>query len=100
MINHDPTLVTHQDLLDIAPAERPQFVESYLLASIRALRPEGGVEFDATTRLADLGIDSLQLVELKFGLDQLIGVELDAEIVMSNPTVRELAEKSLRACGL
>jgi len=100
MINQDPTLVTHQNLLDVGPPERLQFVESYLVASIRALLPEADPRLDATTRLADLGIDSLQLVELKFGLDQVIGMELDAEVLMSNPTVRELAETSLRACGL
>jgi acyl carrier protein len=99
LIDQDPTLVTHHDLLSVSADERVRLVESYLLASIRALRP-GDAPFDASTRLADLAIDSIQVVELKFGLDQLIGRELDVDVIISNPTIRELAETSLRASGL
>jgi len=49
------------------------------------------VWFDGNTRLADLAIDSIQLVELKFVLDQLVGKELDVNLFITNPTVHELA---------
>ena len=100
MIRQDPTLFTHQDLLDAAAAERVPLVESFLVASLSALRPPDAGAIDASARLADLGVDSLQVVELKFALDQLIGTELDVGIIIENPTIHELAGKSLSACGL
>ena len=100
MTHQDPTLVTHEDLLNIPAADRVQFVESYVVASIAAFRPAGAAAFDASAHLSDLAIDSLQVVELKLGLDQLLGRELDVGIIVANPTIHELAEEGLRACGL
>lgn len=99
MIDQDPALLTHQSLIGASVADRPTLVVSYLVAAIHALRPDGGA-VEPDTRLADLAIDSLQIVELKFGLDQLIGSELDIEVIIANPTVRELAVESLRRAGL
>ncbi len=75
-------------------------LERYLLASIAPMRPPAGEPFHGGTRLADLGIDSLQVVELKFGLDQALGEESDVALIIANPTIHELAEQSLRASGL
>lgn len=82
---------THEIFLAAGPDERVQLVETLLLDSIKAIRTGQPATFDETTRLADLAIDSIQLVELKFALDQLVGAELDVAIFIANPTVRELA---------
>jgi len=55
------------------------------------------VVIDASAHLADLGVDSLQVVELKFNLDQLLGEESDVAIIIANPTIRELALHSVRS---
>lgn len=87
--------------LAAAPAgERVRLVEAYLLESIRALRPYTEGTVNASCRLADLAIDSLQVVELKFGLDQVLGHEVDIELIITNPTIGELAAGSVRAAGL
>ncbi|CAN7550385.1 acyl carrier protein [Phenylobacterium sp. LjRoot219] len=98
MSEQDPALLTNAQLAATPASERVRRVEAYLLASIRALHPDTPV--DVSCRLADLAIDSLQVVELKFGLDQVLGQELDVELIVSNPTVGELAANSVSAAGL
>jgi acyl carrier protein len=90
----------HQELLKLDANARSQFVEARLVACIGSVRPPRAEPFDGSTRLSDLGLDSLQLVDVKFELDHLIGMELDIDLFLSNPTVRELAQQSLRAGGL
>lgn len=97
----------HQELLTIEAGAREQFVESRLVAWIVAARSHDAQaadksprSFDGSTRISDLGIDSLQLVDIKFELDELVGQELDVGLFVRNPTIRELAQESLRACGL
>ena len=72
--------------------ERTQIAETLMTSWILGTRPGQPVWFDGNTHLSDLSIDSIQLVELKFALDQLAGVELDVNIFITNPTVHELAE--------
>jgi acyl carrier protein len=102
MTTNDPTTTTHQQLLDAPPAGRASIVEAYLIAAVRALwaEPAAAAPIGPDTRLSDLAIDSVQIVELKFGLDQLVGAELDVDLIVANPTVRELAERSVAAAGL
>jgi len=100
MSEQDPALLTKAQLAGAPADERVRLVEAYLLASISALRPAATGTVDASCRLADLAIDSLQIVELKFGLDQVLGQEVDIELIISNPTVGELAASSVRAAGL
>lgn len=92
--------LTHTQLAGAPADTRVRLVEAYLLASISALHPDSTTTIDASCRLADLAIDSLQVVELKFGLDQVLGQEIDVELIISNPTVGELAANSVRAAGL
>lgn len=93
----DPAALTHAALVAATAHERVALVETFLLAAINALHPETIV--DPSRHLADLGIDSLQVVELKFSLDQVLGQELDVELIISNPTVAELAVNSIQAAG-
>jgi aryl carrier-like protein len=86
------TTVTHDDFLAAGPDERVRLVEDLIVTSLLALRPGQPAWFDGATHLADLAIDSIQLVELKFALDQLVGVELDVSVFIANPTVHELAQ--------
>lgn len=83
--------VTHDTFLAAGADERVQLVETLITDSLKALRPGQPVSFDGTTHLADLAIDSIQLVELKFALDQLAGVDLDVSVFIANPTLHELA---------
>jgi hypothetical protein len=82
---------THEDFRAAGRDERAQLVETQITTSVRALRPGQPAWFDGNTHLADLAIDSIQLVELKFALDQLAGTELDISLFITNPTVHELA---------
>ena len=100
MGEQDPALLTHAQLRGADSEERVRLLEAYLLASVRALKPDAPGAVDASSRLADLAIDSLQVVELKFGLDQVLGEELDVELIISNPTISELAARGVRAVGL
>ena len=100
MGEQDPALLTHTQLRGADGEERVRLLEAYLLASIKALKPDAPGAVDASSRLADLAIDSLQVVELKFGLDQVLGEELDVELIISNPTISELAARGVRAVGL
>ena len=99
MSNENQALPTHEMFLAAGPAERVQLVEDQIVTSLRGLRPGEPAWFDSTTHLADLAIDSIQLVELKFALDQLVGVEIDVGVFIANPTVRELAEQSAAVGG-
>ena len=102
MSPYDAMQLTRENLLGAPPPERARLVEAYLLGSVRALRAAGGADGQVTadTPLADLAIDSIQVVELKFGLDQLVGIELDVELILTNPTIRELSEYSVVDAGL
>ncbi|HVZ22178.1 MAG TPA: acyl carrier protein [Vicinamibacterales bacterium] len=83
---------TADDFRAAGANERVQIAETLMITWILGTRPGQPVWFDGNTRLSDLAIDSIQLVELKFALDQLAGVELDVNVFITNPTVRELAE--------
>jgi acyl carrier protein len=92
------TTVTTDTFRAALPAARVQLVEDVIVASLRATRPSQPDWFDGTTHLADLAIDSIQLVEMKFALDQLVGQELDIAVFVTNPTLHELAT-SIAAAG-
>jgi acyl carrier protein len=100
MSDQNPVLLTHAELADAPADQRVRLVEAYLLASIKVLNPGATEAVDVTNQLADLAIDSLQVVELKFGLDQVLGRELDIALIISNPTIGELAATSVRDAGL
>lgn len=96
----NPIQLTNAQLVAALPEERASLVEAYLCASIEALHPDETIAVDPSSTLADLSIDSLQIVELKFGLDQLLGKEVDIELVITNPSLRQLAVNSVRDAGL
>ena len=91
--------VTHATFLAAGAAERVQLVETLIGDSLKTLRPGQPVSFDGTTRLSELAIDSIQLVEIKFALDQLVGVDLDVSVFVTDPTVHELAKTVAAAAG-
>lgn len=74
------TVDSFESFRSAGPEERVRIVERVLTGSLRELRSGEPDWFDADTRLADLQIDSIQLVEIKFALDQLVGSELVAGI--------------------
>jgi aryl carrier-like protein len=83
--------LTHEIFLAAGLDERVQLIERQIADSLNALRPDQPASFDGATHLADLGIDSIQLVEMKFALDQLVGRDLDVSVFIANPTLHELA---------
>jgi acyl carrier protein len=93
-------LLTHERLAASPPEQRARLVEEFLLTIIDTLRPDPKTPIDGSIRLGELKIDSLQIVELKFELDQILGVEADIELIIDNPTIRELAANSVRSVGL
>lgn len=96
----DSPSTAHQELLATAADSRARFVEARLVGWIAAARSPDAPPFDGSVRLSDLGVDSLQLVDIKFELDQLVGTELDIGLFIKNPTLRELTQESLRVSGL
>jgi acyl carrier protein len=71
--------------------ERARLVEELIVTRVRSFRPDDPAWFDGDTHLSDLAIDSIQLVELKFAVDELVGQEIDVNLLIVNPTVHELA---------
>lgn len=100
MINESPDALTHHRLTAAEPKDRPALVEAYIIATVAAVIAPRREDFDGSTRLAELGLDSLQAVEVKFALDQVVGIESDVMLIISNPTIRDLARDSLRDGGL
>jgi hypothetical protein len=92
--------LTRSDLLKSDPADRVPLIEEYALSLLASGRTAGSTPLDAASRLADAGMDSLQVVELKFSLDELLGRESDVEMFISNPTIHQLAEAIVLASGL
>jgi acyl carrier protein len=99
-MNQPPVSLTRSDLLNADSAGRVALVERYALDVLAALRPPAAKLLNGSSRLADTGMDSLQVVELKFSLDELLGQESDVEMFISNPSFRELAESIVRGAGL
>jgi acyl carrier protein len=53
--------------------------------------PEGDIE------LAELGIDSMKIVDLCVGLEERVGREISIEELIENPTVNKLADHFAKA---
>jgi acyl carrier protein len=99
-MNQGTIPLTRSELLQSDPADRVGLVEEYALSLLASGRTPGSTPIHSTTRLADAGMDSLQVVELKFSLDELLGRESDVEMFITNPTIRQLAEAVVLAAGL
>lgn len=94
------TFPTHEQLRQADPAVRALIVQNYAIDLIKAHGQSGSAPVEPSARLADLGVDSLQAVELKYALDELLGHESDVDVFISNPSVRELAEEMVRRANL
>tara|TARA_R110000751_G_scaffold19507_5_gene58237 strand:+ start:16 stop:4017 length:4002 start_codon:yes stop_codon:yes gene_type:complete len=73
------------------PAERTGIAAAYLageVAKILRLPPE---EIDASRPMADLGVDSLSMVELVLRLETDIGVGLPASLMAGDPSLERVA---------
>ena len=66
MTNTPPT---REQLRQADPAFRAIIVQNYAIDLIESQRQSGSAPLEASSRLADLGVDSLQVVELKYALD-------------------------------
>lgn len=82
--------LTRHELLELAPEAREPRILGYIQAVVLALREGEGKAPQPTDRLTELGLDSLQFVELKFALDTLAGDELDIELFVADPPLSEV----------
>jgi acyl carrier protein len=83
--------LSQSDLLQLQPELREQSILQFLKDVVLALRYPPGEAPSETNRLTELGLDSLQFVELKFALDTLVGDELDIEPFAEDPCLKDLA---------
>lgn len=100
MTNTSQNIPTREQLRQADPAGRALIVEKYAIDLLTSLRESGSVPIEPDSRLADAGVDSLQAVELKYSLDELLGNESDVDLFISNPTIRSLAEELVRRARL
>jgi acyl carrier protein len=100
MNNTSHNTPTRDQLRQTDPAGRALLVENYAIHLLTSLRESGAGPIEPDAHLADIGVDSLQAVELKYSLDELLGNESDVDLFISNPTIRTLAEELVRRARL
>ncbi|HEY4085643.1 MAG TPA: acyl carrier protein [Bryobacteraceae bacterium] len=100
MTNTSQNIPTRDQLRQADPAGRVLIVENYAIDLLTSLRESGSGSIEPGSHLADVGVDSLQAVELKYSLDELLGNESDVDLFISNPTIRTLAEELVRRARL
>jgi acyl carrier protein len=80
-----------EQLAALDRSERADALEALVLSRFRAalfLAEDEDLDIDGS--FFDLGLTSLRLVELKAGLEDLIGRQIDANTLFNRPTVRHL----------
>lgn len=86
----------NQDMLLTLPASlRLAQLTAYLKTVLGATLGCDPLLFDSTQIISELGLDSIQLVELKIKLDFVIGSEFPLEIFVKIKTLGELAKEAL-----
>jgi acyl carrier protein len=63
-----------------------------LLRSQIGSKHRADLDLDANTRLEDLGLSSLQIAEVIFGLEERLGIEFDPVTASEVATIGELVE--------
>ncbi|MDF2235865.1 thioester reductase domain-containing protein [Albimonas sp. CAU 1670] len=79
------------DLLQAAPAERLGIAAAYLAGEIAQILRLPAEQIDPTRPMADLGVDSLSMVELVLRLETDLGVGLPASLMAGSPTLERVA---------
>ncbi|MFF0630153.1 acyl carrier protein [Streptomyces sp. NPDC004296] len=82
-----------QLLSDLPRSERREALEELVFKEFRsALLMTDDEEIPPDQSYFDLGLTSLSITRLKQQLEQLLGVELDANILFNSPTLEKLLE--------
>lgn len=100
MTNTTPELLTKEEWQRAGSADRERLLEKYTIHVLTSLLQPSGTPIEPESHLADLAVDSLQAVELKYSLDELLGNESDVDLFISNPTIRHLAAELVRRAEL
>lgn len=80
-----------EQLAALDRSERAEALEALVLTRFRrALFLAEDEDLDVDGSFFDLGLTSLRLTELKSGLEELIGRQIDANALFNRPTVRHL----------
>ena len=95
----DPTTLTRAQLLAAPAARRQRLVVARLKAQVARLSGCDPLELEADQDLLALGLDSVQLLEIKVGLDELAGRELPLDAFLDAKTLGGLAEKVIALGG-
>ena len=90
------TAVLNQDMLLTLPVSlRLPQLTAYLKTVLGTTLDCDPLLFDSTQIISELGLDSIQLVELKIKLDIVLGSEFPLEIFVKVKTLGELAKEAL-----
>jgi acyl carrier protein len=80
-----------RELGELPRSERMDFLVGIVLAQFKdALMMTEQDELPLDENYFDLGLNSLRVVEIKTGLEELLGREVDAGLLFSQPTVQQL----------
>jgi acyl carrier protein len=66
-------------------------VETAVLNSVRELFPEHALKIVPGTKLQELSLDSLDMLELKMRLEEKLDIDLEVEVFDAAPTLSSLA---------
>ncbi|WP_434739583.1 acyl carrier protein [Micromonospora sp. SH-82] len=79
-------------------SERREVIEELVLSEFRtALRMDADEDLTLETGFFDLGLTSLRLIELRRRMENRIGVEIDATVLFSQPTIEQLVNYLVRS---
>ena len=77
---------------EFLPPKNANDVKAYLLAHMRRrVKLKPGQEFTETTPLADLGMDSLTLIDFSGEVEEWLGAEIEPAVLFEHPNIAELA---------
>jgi acyl-CoA synthetase (AMP-forming)/AMP-acid ligase II/cytochrome P450/acyl carrier protein len=91
----NPEHLTHAALLATPPNARTPLVVACLKGIIVRITSCDPLHLDSNQDLRSLGLDSMQLLELKLKIDELAGVELDVDSFLDTPTLAALAGRAV-----
>jgi len=91
----DTFMLNPELLLSIPVADRLAQLTIYLKKEIGAILNSDPELFESTQTISELGLDSIEFIELKLKLDAIIGFEFPLEIFVEIETLGELAKEAL-----
>jgi cytochrome P450/acyl carrier protein len=91
----DTFMLNPELLLSMPVADRSAQLTIFLKKEIGAILNSDPKLFESTQTISELGLDSIEFIELKIKLDAVIGIEFPLEIFVEIKTLDELAKEAL-----